>query len=239
MSAVRDDSMKRRPRRPLLAVVGASIVVNAALGIYALVVPHFGSLQGKVLATSACVTGAGLLTLGCLPAWERQRLAFVPRLGIAAAPLGFALLVIGIWTEVESDAFGKAAATVLVVAVVCTLACVLSLADLAPRFRHILPVAGALALVLGGMIIGGIWVEFPGAWYGRAIGVAAVLFAAATVSVPILHRASRGEPGAVTTGQPDVRFCPACGHPLVAGAGGEAACASCGTRFQVRYLADR
>lgn len=238
MSTVRNDRMKR-PRRPLLVIVGASIAVNAALGIYALVVPHFGTLQGKVLATSACITGAGALTLGCLPAWERHRLALLPWLGLVTAPLGFALLVIGMWAEIDSEAFGKAAGTVLVVAVVCVTACVLSLADLAPRYRRVLPIAGALAALLGGMIVGGIWADDPGAWYPRSIGVVAVLFAAASVSVPILYRASRGEPGAVPTEQPEVRFCPACGHPVASGTGGEAACGSCGNRFQVRYRAER
>lgn len=228
----------KRPRRPLLAVVGASIVVNAALGIYALVVPHFGSLQGRVLATSACVTGAGVLTLACLPAWERRRLAFLPRLGVAAAPSGFALVVIGMWARIESATYGKAIGTVLVVAVVCVTACVLSLAELAPRYRRVFPVADALAVVLGAMIVAGIWAGFPGAWYGRSVGVVAVLLAAASVSVPILQRASRGEIGAAAPAQPDVRFCPACGRPVLPATGDDAACGSCGNRFRVRYLSN-
>jgi hypothetical protein len=235
MSTIRADG-RRRPRRPLLAIVGASIAVNAALGIYALVVPHFGSLQGRVLATSACVTGAGVLTLACLPAWERRRLSILPRLGVATTPVGFALIVVGLWAGIDNSAYGKALGTVLVVAVVCVIACVLSLAELAPRYRRAFPVADGLAVLLGAMIVGGIWSGFPGSWYGRAAGVVAVLFAAATVSVPILHRASRGEPGAAAPTQPDVRFCPACGSPVGPATGGEAACGSCGSRFQVRYL---
>ena len=226
----------KRPRRPLLAVVGASIAVNAALGIYALVVPHFGSLQGRVLATSACVTGAGVLVLACLPAWERGRLAFLPRLGVVAAPSGFALIVVGLWARIDSAAYGKALGTVLVVAVVCVTACVLSLADLARRYRRMFPTAVALAVVLGTMIAAGIWAGFPGGWYGRAVGVVAVLFAAAGVSVPILHRASRGESAAVAPAQPEVRFCPACGRPVLTATGGEADCGACGNRFQIRYL---
>lgn len=233
------DHRLKRPRRPLLTLVGASIAVNAVLGIYALVVPHFGSLQERVLGTSACVTGAGVLVLACLPAWERRQLAVLPQLGVAAAPLGFTLLVIAIWAGIDSEAYGKTAGTVLIVAVVCLAACVLSLAELAPRYRRVFPVANTLAVALGAMIVGGMWSGFPGAWYGRAIGVVAVLFAAATVSVPILHRASRGEPEAASTAQPGVHFCPACGHPVEPATAGEATCGSCGTRFEVRYLAGR
>ena len=64
----------------------------------------------------------------------------------------------------------------------------------------------------------------------------AVLFAAAGVSVPILHRASRGESAAAAPAQPEVRFCPACGSSVLTAAGGEAVCGSCGSRFQIRYL---
>ena len=191
-----------RPRRPLLAAVGTSIAVNAALGIYALVVPHFGSLQGRVLATSACVTGAGVLVLACLPARERGRLAVWPGLGIVAAPAGFALIVIGLWARIDNAVYGKALGTVLIVAAVSTVACVLSLAELARRYRRMFPAAVALAVVLGAAISAGIWAGFPGGWYARAVGVVAVLFAAAVVSVPILHRASRGEPGLAAAGTP-------------------------------------
>ena len=235
MHTVRAESVKR-PRRPLLAVVGASIAVNAALGIYALVGPHFGSLQGRVLGTSGSVTGAGVLVLACLPAWERGRLAFVPRLGVTAAPVGFGLVVIGLWARIDSGAYGKALGTVLIVAVVCVTACVLALADLAPRYRRMFPVAVGLAVVLGTAIDIGIWVGFPGGWYGRAVGVVAVLFAAAGVLVPILHRASRGEPAAAAPAQPAIRFCPACGSPVAPLPGHDAACSGCGARFQVRYL---
>ena len=226
----------RRPRRPLLAVVGASIVVNAAFGIYAIVVPHFGSLQGKVLATSACVTGAGVLTLACLPAWERGRLSLLPRLGVTAAPLGFTLIVIGLWAGIDNEAYARSLGTVLVVAVACVLACVLALAELAPRYRRVLPVANALAVVLGAMLVGGIWSGFPGGWFPRAAGVVAVLLAAASVSVPILHRASRSEPRAASPAEPALRFCPACGHPVVPAELGETSCTACGNSFQVRYL---
>lgn len=61
-------------RRVGLGVFFASVAVNAALGIYAVVAPEFGETQGRVLATSLCVTGAVLLALACEPAWERRLL---------------------------------------------------------------------------------------------------------------------------------------------------------------------
>lgn len=228
-------SMRRR-RRPLLVVVLASIAVNAALGIYALLVPHFGDLQGRVLTTSACVTGACVLAFACLPAWERGRLAFVPAAGIATSTLGFAVVVAGIWAKTESGPYWKAAATVLVVAGVCVLSSVLSLAELAPRFRWAFPAAVSLAALLGAMIMAGFWGEWSNEWYFRLLGVAAVLLAAATLAVPILHRASRGEFEMLAPGRASVRFCPSCGRAVLPVSDEEATCGGCGSHFRVRYL---
>jgi DNA-directed RNA polymerase subunit RPC12/RpoP len=236
-------------RRHLLAVVLASIVLNAALGIVALVLPHFGELQSRVLGTSACVTGAGVLVLACLPAWERRRLGVVPPLGMGLSVLGFLLLVIGIWGLGDNATFGKAAGTVTVAAAFCVLMCVISLVRLAPGYRWVLRFAVPDAALLGAMIIGVIWAGSPGTWYPRAMGVVAVLLGASVVALPILHRASRGRvgDGAIAAGEggrqaPAIGFCPVCGSAVAASAAGaeagvEVACPACGARSLVRVLA--
>ena len=237
MVVVPGGSTKRR-RRPLLAMVLASIAVNAALGIYALLVPHFGALQGRVLMTSFCVTGAGVLAFACLPAWEQGRLAFLPPTGVAASTLGFAVAVAGIWTKTESASFWKTTGTVFVVAGVCVLASVLSLVRLASRYRRVFPIAVSLAGLLGAMIVAGLWGEFATAWYPRLLGVVAVLLAAVTLALPILHRASRGDREATAApSRVGIRFCPSCGRPVSDVTGEDVTCGGCGARFQVRFEA--
>src|SRR5512134_3141553 len=58
-------SFGARARRLGLGTFFVSIVINAALGIYAVLTPDFGPTQGKILGTSLCVTGAVLLALAC------------------------------------------------------------------------------------------------------------------------------------------------------------------------------
>lgn len=225
----------RGRRRPLLAALLASISVNAALGIYALLVPHFGALQGRVLMTSFCVTGAGVLAFACLPAWEQRRLAFLPLTGIAASTLGFALVAAGIWTRTESESFSKSTWTVFVVVGVCVLASVLSLVRLASRYRRVFPIAVSLAGLLGAMIVAGVWGEFETTWYPRLLGVVAVLLAAVTVALPILHRASQADrEAAAVPSTVRTRFCPFCGGPVIDVTGKGVTCGSCGARFRVR-----
>jgi len=220
-------------RRPLLVVVLASIAINAALGMYALLVPHFGHLQGQVLATSACVTGVGVLTFACLPALEQCALRVLPSAGIAASMFGFALLIVDVWVEPASGSFGKVVGTVFVVAGACVYASVLSLAHLVPRYSWAFRAAVVLASLFAAMIIGGLWDEPSTTWFPRLLGVVAILLAAVTLAVPMLHRASGGEFEQALP-RADVRFCPLCGQALPPRSGGETACASCGARFEVR-----
>jgi len=227
-----------RGRRVFLSLLLGSIAVNAALGIYALVVPDFGELQGKILATSACVTGAGVLSLTCLPAWERGRLGLVPVAGIAVSVAGFALLAAGIWAETGTEPVWKTAGTLLLLGGAAGLPSLLALTRLAPRFRWAFPIALSLIGVLAGLTVSVVWGEWEAEWFGRMTGVVAVLVAAFTIAIPLLHRASRRELAAVT-GLAGVRveFCPSCGRRISVAAAEDVACPACGARFTVRFLA--
>ncbi len=226
---------RRGRQRRLLVVVLASIVVNAVLGVYALAVPHFGELQAKVLATSACVTGAGVLAFACLPALERRRLHLVPQAGIVASVIGFGLLVIGAWAQPESPSFWQTAGTLLIVAAAAAFVSVLSLAELALRYRPVFLATALLAALFAAMLVRVVWSEGASEAYGRVLGVVGVLLAATTVSVPILHRASRSEARAEARSGSEVLFCPACGRRLGAAATAGTRCAACGAVFHVSF----
>jgi hypothetical protein len=228
-------------RRAVLFVLVGSVVLNAALGIYALVVADFGDVQRRVLLTSLCVSGAGLVGLACAPALERGRVRPLPQIGTAAGAGGFALLVAAIWLAERSeplpDSLWKTAVTLIVVAVAASHGSLLALSRLAPRFRWVLGPAVLLSGLLAGMLVSLVWGQWEDvSWFFRTLGVVAVLLAAFTILVPILHRASRGAlPAAPSTGTATVRFCPRCGHPFEASAGEETVCPSCGARFTVAF----
>lgn len=224
-------------RRWLLWLLVGSIVVNAALGIWALVSGDFGDLEQNVLYTSLCVTGAGVLGLACAPAIDRRRLWPLPWLGVLLGIAGFALLIVAIWLDSPPDWLGQLGGTLLIAAAALAWGSLVSMAHLAPRFRWVTPVAVVLVMVLAAMFVPLIW-ELGGdnEWYGRMLGVVAVLTAAFTLLVPILHRASRGEV-AREEAEVAVRFCPRCGGRLAGSVetGVEGACRRCGARFTVSF----
>jgi len=221
-------------RRRLLSVLLGSIAVNAALGIYALVVPGFGDLQRRVLLTSVLVTAAGIVALACLPAWERRRLWPVPVVSVALSALGLVLAVVVVWTEPAGESpLIKTMGTFLILGGAGVLASLLGLARLAHRFRWVLAATLGLIALLALFYVTAIWAELddPPTWLVRVYGVVGILVAALVVAVPVLHRASARGSGE----RLPVRFCPACGRALSARADEDAACPGCGTRFRVRY----
>lgn len=116
-----------RARRTGLAVFFASVVVNAVIGIYAILAPDFGDTEQKILFTSLCVTGALLVALCCEPAWERRLLGPVPAAGALLGAAAFAGLVVGIWTEPESEALRDVLWSTFAIAIACTIASLVEL----------------------------------------------------------------------------------------------------------------
>lgn len=226
-------------RRIGLRIFFASVALNAALAIVALLAGSFGELEGKILFSSLCVTGALVLVLACEAARERGKLGLLPLAGSGGSLAGFALLMVGIWTESGDDTLTRITGTLLAAAVAAALSSVLSLADLAPRFRWAFRAAVALALLLAAMISAATWADWEGDWFGRWIGVVAVALAAFVIVVPVLGRLSRREQGGPAEAAGRVSFCPACGAALSAGAGTETRCEACGTTFAVTFRPGR
>ena len=181
----------RRMRRIGLGAFFASVAVNAALGIYAVLSPEFGDTQGRILGTSLCVTGAALLALACEPAWERSLLGPVPYLGAVLGVLGFGLVIVGIWAESESDAFAQATASTFTIAVACAAASLLVLSRPSPRHEWVFPVTLVPLMLGAALVVLGIWLGEEGP--GKAFGSMSTLIVASGVATLLARtRLSRG-----------------------------------------------
>jgi hypothetical protein len=143
-------------RRIGLGVFFASVAVNAAIGIYAVLVPDFGDTQGKILSTSLCITGAVLLALACEPAWERRLLGPVPLVGAVLGAVAFAATVAGTWTETDSQTFLNVLGSTFTIAVACAVA---SLVDLGRSRARTSAQRGVLTVTLGLIALGAVgWI---------------------------------------------------------------------------------
>lgn len=223
----------RAARRWLIRGLVVAVLVNAALGVAALVAGAFGDTQQRVLLTSLAVSGAGVLVLACTPALERRRLGPLPAAGIAAATAGGVLAIVLAWLDEPPETLGRAFGTLVVAAVAIAYGSLVGLARLPRRHVWVVRVATALALVLAALVVTTIWGAADSTGMGRVVGVVAVLLAACTVLVPVLQRASR-LPGPVE-GTPRIAHCPTCGAAIGdQGVRATVRCPRCGAAWDIR-----
>lgn len=217
-----------RPRgwaRVLRGVILVSIAVGAAVAIVALLGVEVGDTGWKIVGTAFSITGAAMVALPSVAAWEREKLGWLPIVGVAAGVLGFAMVVAGIWIEPDSEVLWKIPVTLIIVAVAISGAALLEFARLEPRQRWVLSATRVMLGVVALMLIVAIWGEIDSDGYWRGFGVAAVLLAASLAAIPVLHRSSRGAAAA--------EYCPMCGAPSHAAIGEQTVCAACDRRYRV------
>ncbi len=212
--------------RILRGVVLASIALGALLGVVVLLGADIGDPGWKVITTSFLITGAALVAMPSVAAWERERLGRLPLAGVAAAVVGFAWMIVGIWFEFDADFLWKIPATLIIAGIAIAGVALMEFARLEPRQQWLLTAVrfsiGIVALVL----VVGIWGEISNSAFWRAFGVAVVLMTAFVAAVPVLHRSARSA-GIAT------RFCPLCGAPHGVPGGIATVCPECGRRYQV------
>jgi hypothetical protein len=175
----------------------ASVVVSAMLGIFAILTGNWGELEIRIILTTVTIAGASLAGLACGAYLETGRSERgLPLGGIGLAVLAGALILLGIWVELDSEAYWKFTVIASVYAIALAHLCLLSMARLAEAFRWSLPAAFAVILGVASLISLMLLFEIDESGMFRILGVAAILDATITILVPVFHRLSRGDLGA-------------------------------------------
>ena len=215
-----------------------SIVASALVGIYVLLIGSFGDLEERVLVTALSVSALSILAMACGAAFERSRLGLLPHLGTLVSVTSFALFMIGIWSNSNWQPLWNTALSLAALAFAAALACLLSLATLARRFRWTQLLGMISAFLLAAMLVFLVWADVDSEAVWRIVGVLAILVGAVTIAVPVLHRMSMPTAGSDSSSQESsIRFfCAACGSGL-AGGSNVVSCRQCGARFRVDLLA--
>ena len=176
----------------LYALIG-SVVLGALLGIMAILSGRFGWLEVRVLLTTAAIAVASICGLACGAYLSTGRGRILPLAGIALTLLAAGMVIGGIWHTTFSDGYWQTAASASVFAVACAHLSLLSMARLADWFRWSLTAAYVVILGVAGLIVLMILREQHGTGMMELLGVAAIVDAAITIVIPILHRLSRDD----------------------------------------------
>jgi len=169
--------------------------ISALLAIVSILVGDFGKFELKVLSTTSIVAAASICCLCCSAYYNRSENSIPGACGIILAGCAATMLTAGLWGEVNSSAYWKAAGILGIFAV----ASAHSLAILGVRLKpahawvQIVTVAtvSMLAVILSVMILGG----QGGKGVAKVIAVLAILAALETLVVPILGRLTRSATG--------------------------------------------
>ncbi len=216
-------------------VIGAAIALNAVAGVVILLGSgNLSQLEERILLT---VVTLSVLSVSLLPAaisWQRVRVEnrpLLPAISAIALSLTAAFLLAALWLELDDDDNGRIAVSLAIVGLASGHLCLLLLAQGSALRR----IASALTILLAGVLLAGAWIEDSTDW--RLIGIAAILWFAASLLVPVRQWAS-GSPEHLASADEHgpVRFCPYCGE-RVNTAGERIACGSCGATFRVEGLA--
>lgn len=141
------------------------------------------------------------MAMPSVAAWERDRLGWLPLAGVAAAVVGFAWMIAGVWWEFDADELSKIPATLIIAGIAIAGVALMEFARLEPPQQWLLAAVRISIGVVALILTIGIWREIGDGGFWRVFGVAAVLMTAFLAAVPVLHRSAKSA-GIAT------KFCP-------------------------------
>jgi len=166
--------------------------LTALIAILSVLSGSFGAFQFKVLATTFSISAASICSMACAAFMEKRKLIGLGLVGIGLAAASAIFVIVGVWTEIDSEAFWKTAVTLITVTVAFAHAFLLALPDLDKVYRW-LPWLSAVTIgILTLQIVGAVWGEIENEVYYRLLAVIGILLALETLLIPIMMKLSKG-----------------------------------------------
>lgn len=207
-----------------------AIAVSVLFGIVGVLADGLGKTALHVWLTSVVVSGASLLVLAQLGAWDLGHARIVSRGGVIVTAISAVVWIAAVWLEPRSDEFWQCAASCVLFAIASAHACILGLARIPPRANAVRAAALACDVLIVVLMLAGIWSDFDDRGTGQFLAVLAILETGMTVAVGAIATASRSTP--VAGDVAEVCFCVHCGKSLWVPAG-EVRCRHCDATFFV------
>lgn len=183
----------REARKLALKLFIVFLGLTAIVAIVCVLGGEFGSLQIKILLTSTTISAASICAMSCAAFIEKKKLPGLGLTGIALSVVSAALVILGVWAEIETEGYWKFTGSIIVVAVAFAHAFLLILPELDQGHRW---VQGATTISIGVLalqIIAAIFGEIDSEGYYQILAAVAILVGLGTLVVPILMKLGKGE----------------------------------------------
>ena len=179
-------------RRLLLKVFLGFLALTAVVAIISVLSGDFGELQLKILATCFSISAASICAMACAAFIEKKPLTELGLAGISLASASALLLIVGLWMEIDGEAYWKTTVTLIVAAVAVAHALLLFLPELDEGHKWIQRVAAASIAVLALQIIVAVWGEIGEDAYYRILTAVAIIVGLETLAIPIMMKLRHG-----------------------------------------------
>jgi len=181
-------------RRPLLFALIGSVIFAALLGIVLVLQAKWGWFEVRVILTTITIATASVCGLACDLSRTPRGTNAVPIAGLVLTAIAAAMILLGMWLDVNAEEYWKAAASVSILAVATAHVSLLSIARLEGNYWWVFLIACQIIFGLALLLMAVIIIEIDIDRTYRFIAALAILDAAVTVIVPILHRLSKATP---------------------------------------------
>jgi hypothetical protein len=178
-------------KRPLLYSLVGSVVLGALLGIVLVLRNTWGWFEVRVILTTITVAIASLCGLACDLSRTPRGANILPRCGLLLTLVAAGLILAGMWTDLNKDEFWKFTISVSIFAVATVHICLLSIAQLAKRFRWVYFIACQVIYGLAVLLSVIVFWELENERMFRFVAMISIVDAALTLVIPLLHRISR------------------------------------------------
>lgn len=184
-------------KRPLLYALIASVIVGACLGILFVLRGTWSWFEVRVILTTLTIAVASLCGLACELSKTPFGTNLLPKFGLVATAVAALTLLIGIWGDIESEPYWKFTSCTSIFSVATVHVSLLSIAKLRRSLSWVYTVACQIIFGLAAMLAIMIVAETNSDAAWRFIAALAIVVAAITLVIPVLHRIDKieAEPG--------------------------------------------
>lgn len=182
-------------RRVLLFGVAALLSLSALLAIGILVVGRFGSVEARILGSTALLAGFGLVALPAVMLLDKERARVLAYVAAALPAVAAALALVVTWSRSDSEALGRSLGSATIVALAFA-----QLAAMTARrterddslVRRLFALSCGTGLLVAGVGVALLWIGPDNQRAPRLFGALLVLDLLLVALQPLLARARAG-----------------------------------------------
>lgn len=176
-----------------LSVFLGFLMLTALIAIIAVLRDDFGSIQIKILVSSAAISGASICAMSCVAFIERKHIPVLGFTGVFFAVAAALLLIVAMWGEIDNTDFVRTIMSSYVISVAFAHAFLLVLPDLEKKYSAVQTASSISISFLALMIVAIIWGDFDNEYYFRLMAVTGIIVGLLTLVIPLLMKMRKGE----------------------------------------------